>query len=128
MTTTKVVDASAVAALLFDETPADQIALALQGYRLLAPRLLYFEVANTCVKKARNIPHRRVVFFAAFDKLLYMAIEIVDVDFRAVLDVAERHRLSAYDASYLWLALEIGAELVTLDVELERAYTAVLQR
>jgi predicted nucleic acid-binding protein len=38
-----------------------------------------------------------------------------------VLLLAERKRLSAYDAAYLWLAKELGAELVTLDRRLAAA-------
>ena len=39
----------------------------------------------------------------------------------AVLDLAERTGLTAYDASYLWLARELKAELVTLDRKLAAA-------
>jgi len=35
--------------------------------------------------------------------------------------LAERMKLSLYDASYLWLAHALGAELVTLDDRLARA-------
>lgn len=122
--TDKVVDTSALAALLFDETTADAISARLEDHRLLAPVLLYTEFANVCVKKSRANPAMRDIFLAAIDRLDDMAIQLVDADIRAVIGLAERHRLSAYDASYLWLAREIGAELVTLDKRLERAATA----
>jgi predicted nucleic acid-binding protein len=48
-------------------------------------------------------------------------IEEVTVDHAAVVEIALATRLTAYDASYLWLARELGAELVTLDGALERA-------
>ena len=32
--------------------------------------------------------------------------------------------LAGYDASYLWLALRLGAKLVTLDRQLARAFAA----
>jgi predicted nucleic acid-binding protein len=44
-----------------------------------------------------------------------MAIGIVDVDHGSVLVLALRVRLSAYDASYPWLAREAATELITLD-------------
>jgi predicted nucleic acid-binding protein len=39
--------------------------------------------------------------------------------------LAERTKLSLYDASYLWLARTLGAELVTLDENLLRADRAL---
>ena len=50
-----------------------------------------------------------------------MALEIREIDHLAVLGLAERFDLSAYDASYLWLAHELEVELVTLDRRLVRA-------
>jgi predicted nucleic acid-binding protein len=119
--TDKVVDTSAVAALLFDETTADSVAVRLADHRLLAPALLYIEFANVCLKKSRANPDMRDIFVAAFDSLEGMTIHLVEVDIRAVIGQAERHRLSAYDASYLWLARELDVELVTLDKKLQRA-------
>jgi predicted nucleic acid-binding protein len=124
--TGKVVDASAIVALLLDETTADEIAATLDGHRLIAPVLLYFEFTHACLKKAKLYPERRQVFFSALDKLDAMGIEIVPVEYREVLSLAERYQLTAYDASYLWLAREQRADLVTLDAKLARTAIAVL--
>jgi predicted nucleic acid-binding protein len=48
-------------------------------------------------------------------------IELVGIDQLAVVAIAEAARLTAYDASYLWLARERSAELVTLDRSLAHA-------
>jgi len=48
-----------------------------------------------------------------------LGIAMVDVDHRDALALAERTGLTAYDASYLWLARTLGAELVTLDRRLK---------
>jgi predicted nucleic acid-binding protein len=42
----------------------------------------------------------------------------------AALVLADRHRLSVYDATYLWLAIDIDAELATFDADLARAAVA----
>ena len=117
----KVVDASALAALLFGEPEGAAIAERLQGAGLIAPALLPFEIVNTCVKKIRRQPDQREALLAAFGMLDRMEVSIVEVDHGEVLALAERARLTAYDASYLWLARRMSCELVTLDRRLAAA-------
>jgi predicted nucleic acid-binding protein len=50
-----------------------------------------------------------------------MGIELITTDPGAVLRLPEQYRLTAYDASYLRLAQQMNAELVTLDRQLARA-------
>ena len=114
----KVVDASALAALLFGEPEADSIAEQLNGDRLLAPVLLEFELANVCLMKARRHADRRTALFAAFQLRHRLAVELVNVDHDAVVALAASSGLTAYDVSYLWLARHRGAGLVTLDKQL----------
>ena len=56
--------------------------------------------------------------FSLFDALS-ISLETVNLD--AAIVLAERTKLTLYDASYLWLARAHGAELVTLDGRLARA-------
>lgn len=121
VTGVKVVDASALAALLFAEPEAEAIAERLEGARLAAPALLEFELANVCLTKSRRQPGRRDALRAAFRLAHRLSVEIVAIDHAAVLDLAEATGLTAYDASYLWLARTLGAELVTLDRKLAAA-------
>jgi predicted nucleic acid-binding protein len=53
-----------------------------------------------------------------------MKVGIVEVDQEEAIVLAERSGLTAYDASYLWLARETGSELVTLDGRLAAASAA----
>jgi predicted nucleic acid-binding protein len=117
----KVVDASALAALLFAEPEAAAIAERLEGARLAAPALLDFELANVCLTKIRRQPTQREALRAAFRLAYRLRVETVTVDHAATLDLAEAAGLTAYDASYLWLARALGAELVTLDGKLTAA-------
>jgi predicted nucleic acid-binding protein len=50
-----------------------------------------------------------------------LGVAAVAVDHDGTVDLALKTGLTAYDASYLWLARRLGAELVTLDKELGRA-------
>lgn len=121
VTDAKVVDASALAALLFAEPEAETIAQRLEGARLMAPSLLDFELANVCLTKIRRRPDNRETLRAAFHLLHRLRVETIAVDYPAILDLAEATGLTAYDASYLWLARSFKAELVTLDRKLAAA-------
>jgi predicted nucleic acid-binding protein len=54
-----------------------------------------------------------------------LSIDTHEVDPVATLTLAEQFNLTAYDASYLWLARQLNIELVTLDQRLARAATAL---
>jgi predicted nucleic acid-binding protein len=121
VTDAKVVDASALAALLFAEPEADSIPQRLEGARLVSPSLVDFELANVCLTKMRRQPENRDTLRVAFHLLHRLRVETVAVDQPAILDLAEATGLTAYDASYLWLARALGAELITLDRKLAAA-------
>ena len=117
----KVVDASALAALLFGEAEGAAIAERLRDADLIAPALLPFEIANACIKKMRRRPDQRDALIVAFGMLDRMEVGIVEVDHDEVLGLADRSGLTAHDASYLWLARRMSSELVTLDRRLVAA-------
>lgn len=123
----KVVDASALAALLFGEPEADAVADRLADARLVAPALLGFELANVCLIKARRHPEQKDGLKAAFELRTEFGVDELAVDHDGVFDLAVETGLTAYDASYLWLARELGAELVTLDQKLARAGASIRQ-
>lgn len=119
--TGKVIDASALAAVAFQEQEQFTVLAQLHGNELHAPFLLRLEVANLCLKKIRRQPADRMLLLSQHLASQSMAIKEHTIASPAVLDLAERFNLSGYDASYLWLARELGAELVTLDARLEHA-------
>lgn len=121
MTGVKVVDASALAAILFAEPEAERVAERLTGARLVAPALLDYELANVCLKKIRRQPSQCDALRAAFRLAGRLNVETIAVDHAASLDLAEATGLTAYDASYLWVARALGGELVTLDRKLAAA-------
>ena len=99
----------------------------LDGGRLFAPPLLAFELANVCVTKSRRFPAKRAAIMSALLLRARLDVQEVQIDHDAVTTLALQSGLTAYDASYLWLARELGAELVTLDAQLSRAVLALGQ-
>ena len=117
----RVVDASALAAVLFGEPEGGRVAKALGKGPLFAPTLLRYEVGSVCLKKVRRHPARRADLLAALDLFTRMDLREVEVPPVETAELAERAGLTIYDAAYLWLARSIGAALVTLDEGLESA-------
>ena len=93
---------------------------ALRDGDLFAPAILHFELANICWKKMRKNPQAASPLRQQFGVGMAVPITIVDVEFIGIVALAERTGLSGYDASYLWLAQSMTAELLTLDEKLRR--------
>jgi predicted nucleic acid-binding protein len=122
-----VVDASALAALVFQEPEGDAVRQRLDGAAVFAPELLRFELANTAWKKIRRQPADAAKVLTALSLVLDDKSSLIwqDVDARNVVLLAHATGTTAYDASYLWLAASLGADLVTLDTRLARAVDAL---
>lgn len=118
---TVVVDASAIAAILFREPKEDAVQLAIEGCNLVAPRLLRYEIVHVALKKQRASPAMSSVIAAALRRFKGLAVRETDVPVSDVFEVARGSGLSAYDASYLALARSMQISLVTLDAALARA-------
>lgn len=116
-----VVDASAVAAVLFDEPEAAPI-LASVGRSLAAPGLLRYEMASVCAAKLRNEPKLAKLTLQRYRLFSGLDIEFAEPDWDTLPLLARQWELTAYDAAYLQLALKRKAPLVTLDARLAGAY------
>ncbi len=117
----RVVDASAMGALVFGEPSATAVAARLGGGNLAAPALIRFELANICLKKINAHPSLQGKLLEAYEIGSRLSLRITDVDHYEVIELARISGLSAYDASYLWLARKTKGELVTLDNKLRAA-------
>ena len=116
-----VVDASAIAAVLFDE-PESAPVVATVGDVLLAPSLLHYEMASVCTTKLQREPARARLILSRYRLFASLDIELAEPDWETLPLLARRWALSAYDAAYLQLALARKAPLVTLDARLANVY------
>ncbi len=116
-----VVDASVVAALVFSEPRADEASLLLAGGELYAPTLLGYEMANVALQKSRRSPAMAEAYTIALDRVFRMGIRFLDVPYQEVYDLARETLLSAYDASYVYVARSRGMPLLTFDRRLQEA-------
>jgi predicted nucleic acid-binding protein len=124
----EVVDASAVAALYFGEPEADAVAERLSAAYLAAPGLIRVEMSNIALKKIGKNPPLASLMLKRLADFLDSPLEICAIDHSEALALALAARLTAYDASYLWLARNRQCGLVTLDRQLQQAAIEFLSR
>ena len=118
-----VIDASALAGWLLPDEDAPDLGAVLGGAGGCgAPWLLWAELRNILLvaeRRGRIEPGETDALLGHVDRLgITLDAEAAGP---AVMALARRHRLSAYDALYLELALRRGGRLATLDGALSRA-------
>jgi len=116
-----VIDCSVLAAVLFDEPDRDSAATVMAGKDLFAPDLLNHEIVSVAIRKSAA-GHTALAGQALVD-LAALELTRCRVDVRAQFELAE---LTAYDAAYLQLALELRAPLATFDRKLGKAAAKLL--
>lgn len=115
----KVIDASVLASWLFGESRRQDAYRMMEGASLLAPELLPFELSNVALVKIRKNPAQEKVIRDHFNQLFSLDdLELITIDFNAVLSLALNKSLTTYDASYLHLARTLEVPLLTFDQEL----------
>lgn len=104
---------------------AGKVLDAMQVVKALVPMTWGLEVANV-IAKAED----KALVTEARSEAFLEILEGVDIEVDAAtfahalsdtLQLARRYKLSAYDASYLELALRLGIPLATLDEDLQKA-------
>jgi predicted nucleic acid-binding protein len=117
----RIVDASAVGAVLLVEPEADWVNAQTDGEDLYASPVLPFEVGNIFWKRLRSPAADIEVLMAiwsAWTEALPLRLMLSDAP--SVLRLAHRTGLTFYDASYLQLALDLDGDLISLDKRLLR--------
>lgn len=120
-----VIDASALIAVVFGEPEGDAVRNFCHGAQLLAPQLLDYEIANVCLVKQRRHPDLADKLTRQFAAFQLLALERLPVQIGEVHLLATQTGLTAYDAAYLWLALQHDCPLITLDSALGKAMLQV---
>ena len=100
--------------------------LLLQG--AWVPSLWHLEVANVLLTGVRKGRHDSAFRDQTLQDLALLAINIdpdtITQAWHSTVQIAERYRLTAYDAAYLELAIRRTLPLATLDRELQAACLA----
>jgi predicted nucleic acid-binding protein len=124
-----VVDASATLAWCFWDEPVDWVEALFRrlasGGEAFVPRHWAFEIANSFVIAMRRGRATRQDLDRAFHALralpIYTDMTGDTTVFTALVTLAEKYRLSVYDAAYMELAMRSRLPLATLDSDLRAA-------
>jgi len=123
-----VLDSSATLAYAFLEERTDAILDVfdrIERSGAVVPELWRVEVANSLnvgVRRGRIDARNRMIILAGLEGLpIRIDRETGDRAWLETLAVADKHRLTVYDATYLELALRLALPLATLDDDLRQA-------
>jgi len=121
-----VLDASAAIALIRSEDGEQAITaqlsrLRISGGRLLVPDHFWIELTNVFINRYAASPGEAVQILREVDELGVESMRTERALVLHAIEIQHRHRLSAYDATYLALAESEDARLLTLDVKLAAA-------
>jgi predicted nucleic acid-binding protein len=119
-----VVDCSALAGILFQEEWKALGEQRIAQRDLHAPFLLQTEFANVAVKKTRQ--GAALAASEGLEQFRQTEIEFHRINVEQTVALAQQYGLSAYDASYLWLAADLKCPLATFDDKLAAAAKAHL--
>lgn len=110
-----VVDTSVIIAVIANEPKKKALIDATQGFDLVAPMSIHWEVGNafSAMLKRNRISLEQVL--AAIEVYHQVPLTLVEVDLKHALDLSDRLKIYAYDAYLIACALTQRCELVTLD-------------
>ena len=124
-----VLDCSAVLAMCFEDE-GGELAEALFDYfadgSAVAPSIWPLEVCNALYSAVKRRRLTKAESHHFFQLAASLPIEVAHAEpglesYASIIELCGEIRLSAYDASYLSLAMEMGIPLATLDADLIRA-------
>ncbi len=126
MTNTIVLDASVAIALARGEpdgaaAEATLARSASSGGHILVPSHFWLEVTNILIRRHRWTGAETLSAIHILDDLDLVTVDLDRSLVVSMIDVAERHALSAYDATYLALIESMDGSLMTSDKALRRA-------
>jgi predicted nucleic acid-binding protein len=115
MDTDLIADTSTVIAVIANEPEKSLLIAKTQGYDLIAPRSLYWEIGNAfsaMIKRGRITLEQATTAIEIYEQI---PINLVDVDLKQALEIVDKHKVYAYDAYMIACALNRNCPLLTLD-------------
>lgn len=115
MDTDLVADTSTIIAVIANEPEKPSLISKTQGYDLIAPRSLVWEIGNAfsaMLKRGRITLEQATTAIEIYEQI---PLNLVDVDLKQALEIVNKHKVYAYDAYMIACALNRNCPLLTLD-------------
>lgn len=119
-----VIDVSALLAVLLDEAHRERVVAATTGATLLAPASLPWELGNALTASLKRRRFSLATAQATIAGFKRIPIRLLPVELTKAVELADAHRLYAYDAYFLATCRAVRAPLLTLDRGLRTAAIA----
>ena len=123
----RVVDASVIAAMAFEEPRAEEAEGLLRDATLFAPEIFPYELVSVALKKTKVVPSQSFDIAMRLREALSIRIKLVSMAPLELLELARETNLTIYDAAYLQAALRLRCPLVTFDAKLARHARRITQ-
>lgn len=110
-----VADTSTIIAVIANEPEKPFLIAKTQGYDLVAPYSLYWEIGNAfsaMIKRGRITLEQATAAIEIYEQI---PINLVDVELKQTLEIVDKHKVYAYDAYMIACASDRGCPLLTLD-------------
>jgi len=113
-----IIDASIIIAVITNEDEKDKIIKITNGYTLLAPSSIHWEIGNafSAMLKRKKITYTQATKALAFYQKI--PIRFFDISLAGGLKLAHELDIYAYDAYIIQCALEIRCPIISLDKKL----------
>jgi predicted nucleic acid-binding protein len=119
--TCRLLDASAVIAVIIEEPEGSKVIELTKESVLVSPYTIRVEIANALTRMMRRHILAQEGMLKAFELFEALPIDLLDVDFKRVLEIAWTHKIYAYDACYLEVAQRLNLPLITFDKGMAKA-------
>lgn len=114
-----VADTNTFIAVALNEPEKDMIIRLSEGYDLVAPEVLPFEIGNalTAMMKRNVLEADEVIM--AWKMVQHIPVDLRRTEIEAALKLATQYNIYAYDAYFLECAISLHSPLLTLDRQMK---------
>ena len=114
-----VADTNTFIAVALNEPEKDMIIRLTEGYDLVAPEVLPFEIGNalTAMMKRNVLEADEVIM--AWKMVQHIPVDLRRIEIEAALKLATQYNINAYDAYFLECAISLHSPLLTLDRQMK---------
>jgi predicted nucleic acid-binding protein len=115
-----ILDASAIMAVILNESNKDVVIKLSKGATLLSPEVIPYEIGNALISLYKRNKLKEKDVIAAYHEFIKIPIRTLDVDIEKALKISLEYNIYAYDSYYLETAKRLKLPLITFDVTMKK--------